>query len=69
MKFEFSKAWCNRIAKLEGDAQIAAGVHAKTPNFPSNRLARIISNGKVFYRMDGLDMESGHRLHQNFDRL
>ncbi len=44
MKFEFSKAWCNRIAQLEGDAEIVAGVHAKTPHFPSEQ-STVISMG------------------------
>jgi len=33
MKIEFSKEWCMRMARMEGDATIAAGTYALDPVF------------------------------------
>ena len=32
MKFELSREWCRESAQIEGDAEIGAGVLARTPN-------------------------------------
>ncbi len=35
MKIEFTKEWCHKMALLEGDLEIGAGVYAADPTFDS----------------------------------